>query len=76
MGNNLCNEAGKKSVRINSNEVDDFEELGLADTSASTVFSELLERALKLEEIKKEKAKEHREVRQEMKEEKMLYGLD
>lgn len=76
MGNNLCNEAGKKSVRINDNEVDDFEELGLADTSASTVFSELLDRALKLKEIQEKKAKEHRELRAEIQEEKMLYGLD
>jgi len=76
MSNNLCNEPGKKSVRINGDEVDDFEELGLADTSASTVFSELLERALLLKKIQDEKIKEHREIRQEIRHEENLYGLD
>lgn len=75
MSNNLCNEPGKKSVRINGDEVDDFEELGMADTSASTVFSDLLEMALKLKEIQEEKAKEHREIRDKLAEEKRLYGI-
>lgn len=76
VGNNLCNEPGKKSVRINSSEVDDLEELGMADISASTVFSDLIEKAKKLKEIQEHKKKEHRETREKLRDEAELYGID
>ena len=76
MGNNLCNEEGKKSVRLNSKDVERAENLGLADTSASTVFSELLERAEVLEKIRRRKKKQHREKRRELQDEAEFYGID
>jgi len=76
MGTNLCNEPGKKSVRLNGKDVERAEELGLADVSASTVFSELLKRAVELEKIRRRKREEHRERREELRDEAEFYGLD
>ena len=73
---NLCNEKGKKSVRINDKDVEKAETLGLANTSASTVFSELLDRAMKLQEIQDAKSKEHQKLRQKIDDERELYGLE
>lgn len=76
MSNNLCNEPGKKSVRLNDKDVEKAEDLGLDDVSASTVFSELLDRAKQLKKIRDEKRKEHVDIRQELESERQLYGLE
>ena len=75
MSNNLCNEAGKKTIRINDQEVKKAETLGLENVSASTVFSELLDMGVKLHEIKKHKRKEARELRAEAEELEDFYEL-
>lgn len=76
MANNLCNEPGKKSVRLNEEDVRRARELGLEDTSASTVFSRLLEMAQTLEQIRDRKREEHREKRERLRDEEELYGLE
>lgn len=76
MSDNLCNEPGKKSVRINSDDVDNAELLGLSNTSASTVFTELLERAVLLKKIQDKKKEEHRKQREKIRDEADFYGLE
>lgn len=73
---NLCNEPGKKSVRMNEKDVKKAERLGYADTSASTIFSDLLDDAIKLQVIQDKKKQEHREKRQELQDEAELYGIE
>lgn len=76
MANNLCNESGKKSVRMSETDVKKAEELGLANTSSSTVFSELFKRAMLLQEIQKDAEEEVNDLKRQIREKEEKYGLN
>lgn len=73
--NNLLNEPGKKSARINDKDVERAKILGIEDVSASTGISRLLEKAVELQEIKDELRKKFDSEQEEIERKKRLYNL-